>query len=91
VASAGAGQVCSLSLQPSQDTWTIRCDHFAQDAIRNQFDVAVVNQGDAPCFGTIRADLSGEEYGLRKARIAGFHCLTSFSPWQSYEDQSARG
>ncbi|MFN3537835.1 MAG: hypothetical protein ACK4Y4_10340 [Brevundimonas sp.] len=71
LATAGAGQACSLSLQPSQDSWTIRYDPFAQDATQNQFDVAVVNQGDVRCSGTIRVDLSGEEYGLRMAGAPG--------------------
>lgn len=63
----GAAEACTLSLQPSQDNWTIRYDPFAQDATQNQFDVAVVNQGDVRCVGTVRIDLSGEEFGLRKA------------------------
>ena len=71
LAGAGAAEACTLSVQPSQDNWTIRYDPFAQDASHNQFDVAVVNQGDTRCAGTLRIDLSGEEYGLRKAGEPG--------------------
>src|SRR5690606_2664801 len=71
LAGAGAAQACTLSLQSSQDNWTIRYDPFAEDASHNQFDVAVVNQGDSRCAGRLRVDLAGEEYGLRKSGEPG--------------------
>lgn len=63
---AAAQQQCSLAVQPAEDQWIIRYDPFAGDALQRQFDVSVVNVGDRPCAGAVRAELSGEEYGLRQ-------------------------
>ncbi|WP_374515235.1 hypothetical protein [Brevundimonas sp.] len=62
---AAAQQQCSLAVQPAEDQWIIRYDPFAGDALQRQFDVSVVNVGDRPCAGAVRAELAGEEYGLR--------------------------
>ncbi len=62
---AAAQQQCSFSVQPVEDQWIIRYDPFAGDALQRQFDVSVVNTGDRPCAGAVRAELAGEEYGLR--------------------------
>lgn len=57
---------CRLTIQPTQDQWLIRYDAFTDEGAQRQFDVALVNQGDTACNGSIRIDLRGEPYGLSR-------------------------
>ena len=55
---------CRLSIESGADRWLARFDPFDQDAAVQEFDVAVVNQGDAPCTAVSRVELRGEQFGL---------------------------
>ena len=55
---------CLLSIQPGQDQWLVNYDPFDQDEVARSFDIALVNQGDAACSGTLSVDLRGEQFGL---------------------------
>lgn len=67
LASAGTALAdCQLSIQPAQDQWLIRYDPFTSEGAQRQFDVALVNQGDTACSGSIRVDLRGQPYGLSR-------------------------
>ena len=58
------GQGCRLSVESGADNWAMRYDPFDQDVAVQEFDVAVVNQGDAPCTAVSRVELRGEQFGL---------------------------
>lgn len=60
---------CRLVIETAADEWLLRYDPFDQDAAQQTFDLAVVNQGDAPCAARSRVDLRGEAFGL--ARVEG--------------------
>lgn len=55
---------CRLSIESGADNWAMRYDPFDQDVAVQEFDVAVVNQGDAPCTAVSRVELRGEQFGL---------------------------
>lgn len=57
-------QGCRLSVESGADNWAMRYDPFDQDVAVQEFDVAVVNQGDAPCTAVSRVELRGEQFGL---------------------------
>lgn len=60
----GAQAQCLLTIDPVQDQWVVPYDPFTSDTAERQFDVAVVNNGDAACSGAVRVDLRGEQFGL---------------------------
>ncbi|UQV17115.1 hypothetical protein MU852_08940 [Brevundimonas albigilva] len=55
---------CRLIIESGADNWTMRYDPFQQDAVVQEFDVAVVNQGPGPCAAVSRVELRGEQFGL---------------------------
>ena len=57
-------QGCRLSVESGADNWAMRYDPFDQDVAVQEFDVAVVNQGDGPCTAVSRVELRGEQFGL---------------------------
>lgn len=65
-ASVGASG-CRLAFEGGADQWIIQYDPFAQDQAVRHFDIAVINQGDAPCTGAVRVDLRGEPFGLAQS------------------------
>lgn len=67
LAAGSAKADCLLSIQPGQDQWLINYEPFAQDEAARSFDVAVINQGDTACSGTLSVDLRGERFGLGQA------------------------
>lgn len=58
---------CDLNIEGAAQTWRIAFDPFAQDLAFRQFDVALVNQGGAPCVGVFATRLEAETYGLAQA------------------------
>ncbi|WP_288759289.1 hypothetical protein [uncultured Brevundimonas sp.] len=62
--SLAQSQGCRLSVESGADNWAMRYDPFDQDVAVQEFDVAVVNQGDAPCTAVSRVELRGEQFGL---------------------------
>lgn len=65
LAQSGAQNLgCRLSIESGADNWAMRYDPFDQDVAVQEFDVAVVNQGDAPCTAVSRVELRGEQFGL---------------------------
>ena len=55
---------CRLVIESGADQWMMRYEPFDQDVALHEFDVAVVNQGDAPCTAVSRVELRGEQFGL---------------------------
>lgn len=55
---------CRLVVEAGADQWMMRYEPFDQDVALQEFDIAVVNQGDAPCAAISRVDLRGEQFGL---------------------------
>lgn len=55
---------CRLVIESGADQWLMRYEPFDQDVALQEFDVAVVNHGDAPCAAVSRVDLRGEQFGL---------------------------
>ena len=64
VASAQTGG-CFLAVESGADQWSMRYDPFEQDVAVQEFDIAVVNQGEATCDTVTRVELRGEQFGLR--------------------------
>ncbi len=58
------GPDCRLVIDAGSDNWLINYDPFTQNEVVRNFDVSVVNQGEAPCAGVARIDLRGEPFGL---------------------------
>lgn len=61
---------CALVVEAGSDQWVIQHDPFVDTAAARQFDLAVVNRGDAPCSGVVGLDLRGEPFGLNQAGSA---------------------
>ncbi|WP_426024580.1 hypothetical protein [Brevundimonas sp. PWP3-1b1] len=55
---------CRLVIESGADQWLLRYEPFDQDVALQEFDVAVVNHGDAPCSTVSRVELRGEPFGL---------------------------
>lgn len=55
---------CRLVIESGADQWLLRYEPFDQDVALQEFDVAVVNHGDAPCSAVSRVELRGESFGL---------------------------
>lgn len=55
---------CRLVIESGADQWMMRYEPFDQDVALQEFDVAVVNQGDTPCSAVSRVELRGEQFGL---------------------------
>ena len=55
---------CQIQIDSGAQQWTLRYDPFEQDAAAQQFDLAVVNTGDAACTVVSRVELRGETFGL---------------------------
>ncbi|MFA4940773.1 hypothetical protein [Brevundimonas sp.] len=55
---------CRLVIESGADQWMMRYEPFDQDVALQEFDVAVVNQGDGPCAAVSRVELRGEPFGL---------------------------
>lgn len=55
---------CQLVIESGADQWMMRYEPFDQDVAVQEFDVAVVNQGDGPCTAVSRVELRGEQFGL---------------------------
>lgn len=55
---------CQLVIESGADQWMMRYEPFDQDVAVQEFDVAVVNQGDGPCTAVSRVELRGEPFGL---------------------------
>lgn len=55
---------CRLVVESGADQWMMRYEPFDQDVALQEFDVAVVNQGDGPCVAVSRVELRGEQFGL---------------------------
>lgn len=55
---------CRMVIESVADQWMMRYEPFDQDVALQEFDIAVVNQGDAPCSAVSRVELRGEQFGL---------------------------
>lgn len=61
---AAAQSGCRLVIESGADFWAMSYDPFRQDAAVKDFDIAVLNQGDAACSAVTRVELRAEEFGL---------------------------
>lgn len=64
---AGAAEAaCNLAIQPGQEQWVIRYNPFEDDTAQQQFDLAMVNNGNSSCNGDIFLRIRGEVFGLSR-------------------------
>ncbi|HRO03047.1 MAG TPA: hypothetical protein PLS69_05530 [Terricaulis sp.] len=63
-AQSAPNEGCRLVVESGSDNWLIAYDPFSQNEVVRNFDITIVNQGEAPCAGMALADLRGEPFGL---------------------------